>query len=156
MVEKVEEMMYVLFSMMLGNILLGIYQEVERTTGKLLYLLIIPILVALIVLPRIEIGDRPFPKFAMNKYKFGDFETQQLLVDAEGCKILKHLELIPDKGKNKTTCHLDNIKILSRLGRSFYLEKTPLCKPPWLCSPLNFTIPSNHILSWSVTTPPER
>ncbi len=98
------------------------------------------------------------PNFVMEKYKFGNFEVQQLLVDAKGCKILKHLELIPDNAKNKTTCHMNNIKILSRLGRSFYLETTPLCKPqpPWLCNPINFTIPSDHILSWSVTPPKSR
>ncbi len=155
MVEKLEEMTFVLVSIMLGNILLSGYQEVERTTIKTLYLMIIPIIVALLVLPRIDIGGRPFPKFVMNKYKFGNFKPQQLLINAEGCNILKNLELIPDNSKNKTTCSLNNIKILSRLGRSFYLESTFLCKSPWLCNPLNFTISSNHILSWSVTTPPK-
>jgi apolipoprotein N-acyltransferase len=41
------------------------------------------------------------PQLVMNKYKFGNFEVQQLLVDADGCEILKNLKLIPDNGQKK-------------------------------------------------------
>jgi hypothetical protein len=67
------------------------------------------------------------------------------VVDEKGCEILKELELIPNSVDDQKPCHLENIKILSRLGRSFYLKKTRQNM-----SPLCFTIPSEHVLSWSI------
>ena len=46
--------------------------------------------------------------------------------------------------------YLENIKILSRLGRNFYLEKGIENKKR-----LNFTIPSKYVLSWSIINPYE-
>ena len=111
---------------------------------------------ALICLSLIILPFSSIPKFVMGKYKFGNFETHRLLVNKEGCAILENLELIPRPAKDQKTCYLKNIKILSRLGRSFYIETTRQCKPPWLCVPLRFTIPSEHVLSWSISVPDKR
>lgn len=96
------------------------------------------------------------PKLVMNKFKFGHYTAQRLLVNAEGCKIINSLELETSFAKDQKTCHLKNIKILSRLGRSFYIEATHQCKPPWRCVPLRFTIPSKYVLSWTVPVPDKR
>ena len=87
-------------------------------------------------------------------YKFGNFEASQLLVDKEGCMIVKNLK-IPSPIENDNTCSIQNIKVLSSLGDSFYIES--VCKPPLPCKqPLRFTIPSKNVLSWSIIPPQER
>ena len=143
MVEKLEGVFIFLF-LMCGNIWLADNQEAERP--KKIWYLFIPIAIVLVTYLLIVPS---FPKFVMSTYKFGNFETQQLLVDEEGCKILKHLELIPDNDQNKITCHLKNAEILSRLGYSFYIKTTG--NLPLFCGqPLLFTIPGKHVLSWSI------
>jgi hypothetical protein len=135
-----------------GNFLFAIFQE---STKKTLWHWTIPFLMVFFVF---FFAGKPvtgqIPKVVMNKFKFGNFEAQRLLLDHEGCEILKNLELIPSLAKDQKTCFLEDIKILSRLGNSFYFETT--CKPPWLCVPLRFTIPSKYVLSWSVPIPDKK
>ena len=126
-----------------GNFLFAIFQE---STKKTLWRWTIPILMVFFVF---FFAGKPvtsqIPKIVMKKYKFGNFTAQRLLVDEKGCEILKGFNLISGSEIDQKTCSLENIKILSRVGRSFYLKKTRQNIPP-LC----FTIPSEQVLSWSI------
>ncbi len=124
-----------------GNLSFAFFREKKIEEKKTGWYWFIPILTVLSIFSMAQ--NTYIPKFVMNKYKFGNFETQQLLVDEDGCKFLKNLELIPNPIENNNTCNVQNIKILSRLGSFFYIES--ICKPPWLCTPIRFTIPTNKI-----------
>jgi len=145
--EQIKLFLVLLLVIVIGNLLFAIHVE-KPEKNNLSMLCLIPILTVLFVL--LMGRSTVIPKFVMNKYKFGYFETHQLLVDKNGCKILSKMKLIPDKDKDQEICHLENIKILSRLGRNFYLEKEIENKKQ-----LNFTIPSKNILSWSIINPHE-
>lgn len=138
--------LYILFPLTLLLIYLSVAHFLERLKRPW-WFLVPPTLIFLIfiILPISSI-----PKFVMGQYKFGNFETRRLLVDKEGCEIIENLELIPRPANNPKTCHLKNIKILSRLGHSFYIEITETTHQ---CKPLRFTIPSKHVLSWSALVP---
>ena len=93
------------------------------------------------------VRDPIIPKLVMQKFHFGNFTAEPLILDKEGCKILKSMELKPNIcGKNSDLegCCLKDIKILSRLGQVFVLEKKIDGKA------YNFSIPKDHILSWRI------
>lgn len=136
----------ILFLLTLGLVYLVVGHFLERLKRPWWY--VAPL--ALIFLSFIILLISSIPEVVMGKYKFGNFETRRLLVNKEGCAILENLELIPRPAKDQKTCHLKNIKILSRLGHSFYIEITETTHQ---CIPLRFTIPSKHVLSWSISVP---
>jgi hypothetical protein len=152
-IEKIEIYAMLLGGIMAGNFMFAYFQE---RTKKPLWRWIIPFFIVFFVF---LIVGKPvtsqIPKAVIKTYKFGNFNPQRLLLNESGCNILKSLGFKADPSDDQKICSLENIKILSRLGRSFYIETT--CKPPWLCvPPLRFTIPSKHVLSWSVPVPDKR
>ena len=78
----------------------------------------------------------------MKMLHYGNFSSNLLVVDKTGCGILESHNLNSDSIQGH--CSLEDVKILSRLGRSFYLKKEKDG------TPLYFTIPSDYVLSWSV------
>jgi hypothetical protein len=77
--------------------------------------------------------DPLIPKMVMRRFHFGNFTAERLILDKEGCKLLRCMGLkpMPIKDKNDNDlkeCYLENIKILSRLGRVFVLEKKSAAK----------------------------
>ncbi len=132
----------------LANIMFAYYVDEQKN------IVLAVIFIIVIVLLLFFLGDVNISKVVMRMYKFGNFEASQLLVDKEGCMIVKNLK-IPSPIENDNTCSIQNIKVLSSLGDSFYIES--VCKPPLPCrQPLRFTIPSKNVLSWSIIPPQER
>ena len=88
----------------------------------------------------------------MKKFSLGGFGAKNLLLDKQGYKIYKNFACVSESNENKKPEEADvflieNIKILLRLGREFRLEKE--CHGEII----NFNIPKQHVLSWSVTKP---
>ena len=106
----------------------------------------------LVVIGFISIILFPDPQQVMAKFRFGNFVAERFLVDKQGYKIYKNFACVPESNENKKPEEADvflieNIKILLRLGREFRLEKE--CHGEII----NFNIPKQHVLSWSVTKP---
>jgi hypothetical protein len=94
-------------------------------------------------------GEPIIPKLVMKKFHLGSFTAEQLILDKEGCKLLRSMGLkpMPIKDKNDNDlkeCYLKKICILSRLGHVFALEKKVESKK------FNFYIPKDHVLSWRI------
>jgi hypothetical protein len=95
------------------------------------------------------VNDLIIPKMVMRRFHFGSFTAEQLILDKEGCKLLRSMELEyePVKDENNIDlkeCYLKKICILSRLGHVFALEKKVEGKK------FNFYIPKDHVLSWRI------
>ncbi len=92
-------------------------------------------------------GEPIIPKLVMQKFQLGNYPVERLVLDKEGCKILKSMALKPNiygKSGDQEGCCLKDIKILSRLGKVFVLEKKIDGKA------YNFNIPKDHILAWRI------
>ncbi len=86
-------------------------------------------------------GELIIPKLVMKKFQLGNYPVERLILDKEGCKLLRRLGLKP---KYLKECYLKDIKILSRLGKVFVLEKKIDGKK------YNFNVPKAHVLSWRI------
>jgi hypothetical protein len=125
------------------------------------------------------------PQIIVKEFKFGNIEAR-LVLDEQGCAIAKSYKLnseisssssvapnnITETPTNKTsqanekhsgieTCLISNIKILSKIGHEFYLQNSGVPRQngnqKTESNVNNFTIQSEHVLSWSVIekTPPQ-
>lgn len=79
------------------------------------------------------------PERVMEIYKFGSIEAKKIIVKSEACDTLLLLGVLP-KVEPKKPCSLNDVKILSRLGKDMYLE----------VNDMKFTIKNSEVLSWSV------
>ena len=113
-----------------------------------------PLLPILAVIISLMIVKKPIiPKLVMHNFQLGSFKVNRLILDETGCQILNNFELAPKPEKNEFIhqpkgCVLENVLILSRLGREFRLEQE-INKDETVI----FNIPKQHVLSWSVTKP---
>jgi hypothetical protein len=117
------------------------------------YIVLITMLLFFFLLPLQ--GFTYIPKRIMNAYQFG-FIPASLALDDVGCMILRDHKILgeslPTEGKvsQTKTCWISDVTIHSRLGSTYYVQlnrsdNTPLC----------LTIPSQHVLSWSISKPKE-
>jgi hypothetical protein len=132
------------FWMMFTNAMYAYFQEYPEKRKSWVYL--IPFLALLIIF--FWAKDPIIPKLVMKKFHLGSFPADRLILDKEGCKLLRNLGLKPEpKDKNDydlNECYLKDIKILSRLGKIFVLEKKIGSET------FNFNIPKDHVLSWRI------
>lgn len=77
----------------------------------------------------------------MSQFKFGNIVTTQIFFKPQACNVIKLLDIQVDEAKS---CRVENVKILSRLGKQLYLQVDQNN------GELKFTIPSSQILSWVV------
>ncbi|WP_024599740.1 hypothetical protein [Pseudoalteromonas sp. TAE56] len=91
-----------------------------------------------VVFSSFEIFHR-VPERVMELYKFGSIEAKKIIMKNEACETLLLLGVLP-KVEPKKQCFLNDVKILSRLGKDMYLE----------VNDIKFTIKNSEILSWSV------
>ena len=81
----------------------------------------------------------------MSIYKFGLVNNASLVLDETGCNIVQHYQLEEQAASSgQKGCSLSNVVIHSRLGTAYYLEVRRDGK-----TPMRFTIPTQHVLSWS-------
>ncbi len=114
--EQIKLFLALLLVIVIGNLLFAIHIE-KPEKNNLLMLCSIPFLTVLFVF--LMARSTVIPKFVMSKYKFGNFETHQLLVDKNGCKILNKMKLNPDK--DQEICYLVPIHKLQPLDK--YIKK---------------------------------
>ena len=122
------------------------------------------------------------PQTIVKVFKFGNIDAP-LVLDEQGCAIVKSYKSNPvasaasgvliistfgastnksnttsEKSASTETCLISNIKILSKIGKEFYLQASgvmeqntnQISKPT--INIFTFSIPSAHVLSWSATT----
>jgi hypothetical protein len=134
----------VFFIVMFANFAFAYYRDQAKRQWW------IPIIPFIAVFSIFYIAKDPLiPKMVMRRFHFGNFTAERLILDKEGCKLLRSMELEPkpvkdENNKDLKECYLENIKILSRLGSVFVLEKEIDCKE------FNFNIPKDHVLSWRI------
>lgn len=85
------------------------------------------------------------PEKIMSIYGFGNIQQASIIVDDEGCGILKRLDVAHKCDNRAKINKIDNIVILSRLGNTYLLSYKMTDKRT-----LKFTLPSRVILSWAV------
>lgn len=134
---------------MLANLAYAYYRE--QTEKRKWWVYSIPLLALLGVFYWVD--DPNIPKMVMKKFQLGGFTADRLLFDEGGCKILRSMALNPkpkfvkdENDKDLKECYLENIKVLSRLGRVFLLEQELECDKD---QTIKFNIPKEHVLSWS-------
>lgn len=98
----------------------------------------------LIVFSSFKIFHR-VPERVMEIYKFGSIDAERIILKNEACDTLLLLGVIP-KVEHKKQCYLNDVKILSRLGKDMYLE----------VNDIKFTIKNSEVLSWSVQEIPNK
>jgi hypothetical protein len=86
------------------------------------------------------------PKVSMSWFQFGNIRHASLILDDVGCNISRSHGLSVEKHvPDPKTCMLPDVMILSRLGTPYYIEAHPEN-----ATSKRFTIPSQHVLSWSI------
>lgn len=80
----------------------------------------ISVITLFIVSATFKIGHR-IPYRVMEIFQFGNIQTQVMVLKTEGCSILKAYG-IKSESINSKYCKVRNIKILSRLGKQYYLS----------------------------------
>jgi hypothetical protein len=133
------DLQFFLIFIISGNLIIGHYLESSKKSWWHVFFLVVWCFIFLLF--------SSFPKVAMYRFQFGSFTAERLIVDNKGCEILKSMELKPTIcGKNGDLegCYLKDIKILSRLGKVFVLEKEIDGKK------YNFNIPKDQVLSWRI------
>jgi hypothetical protein len=87
------------------------------------------------------------PKAVMYIYKFGSFAHTSLVLDEDGCAIVQLHELPSVRtSSQQNRCILADVTILSRIGTMYYVEDNRSKD-----TSVRFTIPTQHVLSWTVT-----
>lgn len=83
------------------------------------------------------------PKQVMAFYQLGNVTNASLVLDKTGCSIARQHSITPDSTAVEI-CSLDSTTIQSRIGTPFLIEAKDSTG-----NPLSFTIPEEHVLSWS-------
>lgn len=82
------------------------------------------------------------PQRVIEIYKFGNIKVSKIVLEEEACKSFRALGVEVEKSK-EVGCVAKDIIIMSRLGEEMYLKNRESGNP------LNFTIDSSNVLSWS-------
>ncbi|WP_137079923.1 hypothetical protein [Halomonas caseinilytica] len=83
------------------------------------------------------------PVVVMSMYKFGGVEVSELVLDKEGCELSQSLG-IDVLSTDYDICIIENVLILSRLGREAYLKIDQ-----GESGILKFTVASSDVVSWT-------
>jgi hypothetical protein len=129
-----------------GNLILGHYLESFKRSWWHVFFFAIWCFIFLLF--------SSFPKVVMHRFHFGSYTAERFIVEGKGCKILdnmdiEHISINSEKTKDimgdSRVCCLEKIKILSRLGHVFVLERIIDNGQTVI-----FNIPKKYVLSWSI------
>jgi hypothetical protein len=111
----------------------------DRPQGRFSLLVGIIYFAALLSLPTFIANS------VMSIYKFGLLNNVSLVLDEIGCNIVQHYQVEEGSASaSQKGCSLSNVVIHSRLGTTYYIEVSRDGK-----TPVRFTIPTQHVLSWA-------